>query len=62
LPGSQSSFTVITEYRYFRLKICVTNCTNGYYQLPHSVFVKLIYYTLTCSWARRVRFVHSSAA
>ena len=68
LPGSQSSFTEITEI-YCSLMWTVgelqykieSYCTIGNYQLPHSVFVKHIYYTSSCSWSTTVRFLHSWA-
>ena len=31
------------------------------YAFSHSIFVKHIYYTSSCSWATRVRFLHSRA-
>ena len=35
----------------------VKYCTNGCYQWTHSVFVKHIYYTSSCSWVIGVRFL-----
>ena len=65
---SQFSFTETTEYIYFSLilsvgelqyKKCVTYCTIGNYQWPHSKFLKHIYYTSSYSWSATVRFLHS---
>jgi len=39
----------------------VTYCTIGNYQWPHSILVKHIYYTSSCSWSTRGRFLLSWA-